>query len=363
MNKFQPAELTNFQIFKIIFFPVIILFAIIIPSTVKAATFYLDPASSIIGLNQTIELKVKIGVAGGECVNVAQVGITFPSDILEFKDFNSGESFLSLWLQQPGEDSLAKINRDGKIIFSGGLPGGYCGVINGDPGESNIVGSLIFTPKKPVLFHKAKIDFSSETQAFLNDGNGTEAPINVQGAVLQIDESITSTTNAWAEQVAADKTPPEPFTIEIDNSPRIAGGKYFVVFSTVDKQTGVDHYEILETKAGDLQEKKINVLAEFIRKIFQIKEPLPPVWVKSVSPYILKDQSLNSVIKVKAVDRAGNERIVEFDNAIRQSLASSRPINWPPIIFGAGGLLVIIFALTPIIVFLRRKMKPKIKLE
>jgi hypothetical protein len=353
----------NIQIAQYLFGLIFILLAGIIPVTVKAATFYLDPAQKTIGPDQVIEVKVKVGVSSAECINAAQVSIDFPSDILELKDFNSGESFLSLWVQKPDQSSMAKINSEGKIVFSGGIPGGYCGIIPGDPGESNVVGSLIFVPKKPVVFHKAKIDFDSETQAFLNDGDGTAVPINTQGTVLTIDEKIVSTTDIWAEQISADKTPPEPFVIEIDNSPRVAGGKYFAVFSTVDKQTGIDHYEVLETKAENLLEKKQSSFEQFIRKIWPIKEPLPPVWVKADSPYVLNDQSLQSVIKIKAVDRAGNERIVEYDNAALQSLKNPKQTDWRLILFIAGGIIVVIFVLVPAILMIRRKMKPKIKLE
>jgi len=86
----------------------------------------------------------------------------------------------------------------------------------------------------------------------------------------------------WKKEIENDKIPPEPFKpeiIEID-------GKYYLVFSTTDKQTGVDHYEISETK----NKNKEN-------------------WQKEENPYLLTDQSLKSFIKVKAVDKARNERI------------------------------------------------------
>jgi hypothetical protein len=354
----------KFQISKI-FWTIFIFFALAVfsPLTVRAATFYLDPPQQTIGPDQVIEVKVKVGVNSNECINAAQVSINFPSDILELKDFNSGESFLTIWVQKPDQSSLAEVNSAGKIVFSGGIPGGYCGVIPGDPGDSNILGSLIFTSKKPIIFHKAKIDFNSDTTAYLNDGSGTEVPINTQGTVLQIDESIATKSDVWAEQLAADKVPPEPFVIEIDNSLGVAEGKYFVVFSTVDKQTGVDHYEIMETRPQNLQGKNENAFEQFIHQIFKTEESLPAIWIKASSPYILKDQSLKSVIKVKAVDRAGNERIVEYDNAALQSLKNPQRTDWRLAVGIAGGVLVIIFVLVPVIIWLKRKMKPKIKLE
>jgi hypothetical protein len=345
---------TKINFFLTLFLFVGVLFFLATP--VKAATLYLDPPEQTIGPDQTVKIKVKIGVGSDECINVAQIGITFPSDILEFTDFDSGDSFLSMWVDKPDQSSVGKINSEGKIIFSGGIPGGYCGVIPGDTGESNVLGSLIFKPKKPIIFHKARLDFSPETQALLNDGNGTMATISTQGTDLVIDENAKAAADVWAEQIAADKIPPEPFVIEINNSPRIAEGKYFIVFSTVDKQTGVDHYEILEAKADDLQPKNKNLFENFIEKFIKAKAPLAPAWIKVSSPYILKDQSLKSVIRVKAVDRAGNERVVEFNNSALQNLKDSNPTDWRFIII-IGSALILLLILVPIIIILRKRMR------
>jgi hypothetical protein len=349
----------NFPISKFILGILILISTVVLfPATAKAATLYLDPARQTIGPNDEIIVKVKIGVGSDECINTAQIGITFPNDVLEFKDFNSADSFLSLWLKKPDQGSLAQINADGKIIFTGGIPGGYCGVIPGDTGESNILGELIFVPKKPIIFHQAKLDFSPETLAYLNDGNGTQAEINTQGAELSINENAASSSNVWAQEITDDKIPPEAFTIEINSSPRIADGKYFLVFSTVDKQTGVDHYEVLESKVAGLQPKTESAFEKFIDKVFNVKGPLPPAWTTVSSPYILRDQSLQSVIRVKAVDRAGNERVVEYNNAALQTLKNPQHFNWR-LIGIICGVVIIIFVGVPLVVFLKRKMRRK----
>ena len=58
-----------------------------------------------------------------------------------------------------------------------------------------------------------------------------------------------------------------------------------MVFATIDKTSGVDYYEVKEGK-HDFQ--------------------------RAESPYLLEDQSLRSKISVRAVDKAGNERIAEI---------------------------------------------------
>ncbi|KPJ56320.1 hypothetical protein AMJ49_05145, partial [Parcubacteria bacterium DG_74_2] len=62
----------------------------------------------------------------------------------------------------------------------------------------------------------------------------------------------------------------------------------------VDKMSGIDRYEILE-------EPRISFLGT-TKKIWKLGE----------SPYLLEDQSLRSKISVKAIDKAGNERIVKI---------------------------------------------------
>jgi len=61
------------------------------------------------------------------------------------------------------------------------------------------------------------------------------------------------------------------------------------VFATQDKGSGIDYYEIKESRQKFL-------------KIFK-------KWVIAESPYVLKDRKLRSYVYIKAVDKAGNERI------------------------------------------------------
>jgi len=120
----------------------------------------------------------------------------------------------------------------------------------------------------------------------LNDGFGTPAKLTLKEAVFTIlTEKAEVPKEEWQEELAKDDIPPEPFEIKISQDPNIFGGKYFIVFSTTDKQTGIDHYEVKEGKID---------------------------WKRAESPYLLEDQSLKSIIKVKAVDKAGNERIAEY---------------------------------------------------
>lgn len=246
-------------------------------SSVKAATLYFEPDSTQVHMGDEFLVKVKIDTEG-QCINAIRTGIEYDKRFLVAKQFLTGNSIISIWLRRP------TIN-NGLILFSGGIPGGYCGKIPGDPGESGILGEIIF--KVPSFLvsqkHSAKLKFSKDSDVFLNNSVATKTDVNFKTAQYEILEA--NNTSSVSINTKQDTTPPEPFKISILSNPQIFHGKYFLIFYTSDKQTGIDHYEV---KEGDMN------------------------WVRAESPYLLKDQSLQSIIKVKAVDKAGNERISEY---------------------------------------------------
>ena len=117
----------------------------------------------------------------------------------------------------------------------------------------------------------------ADAHLYKNDGLGTEASLQTPAATLSF--------SAQGSEIAVrneDHIPPLPFTPLIINNSAIYDGKSALIFSTTDKQTGIDHYEVKEG-SGD--------------------------WIRAESPYLLVDQSLSSAISVKAIDLAGNFQI------------------------------------------------------
>ena len=207
--------------------------------------------------------------AGGEEINAIEGVITFPSDVLDLKEIKTANSIINFWLDQP------KIKSDGRITFSGITPGGY-------RGQKGLLLSVVFVPKKEgqgiVKLH--------ETKALLNDGKGTETPLSVSPYQF----TISRTMSAPPVPFITDKEPPESFVPEIASTPILFDGKRMLVFATQDKKSGMDHYEVKETR----------------QRIFIFGSP----WITAESPYELKDQELRSFVLVKAVDKAGNARVV-----------------------------------------------------
>jgi len=287
----------------LILFSVLFSFYLALPSWAGAAKLYLEPSSLEVSAGETFMVDIKID-SEGECINAVETGLIFPKDILEYVDFSKGKSILSLWAKEPtfsviscnepnvscdlSAEASAKV---GLVEFSGGIPNGYCGRIPGDPGPSNLLGQIIFRVPGMAVRElnneqlSGEIKFTDNSQVLLNDGLGTSAKLTTQGAVFHLVSKSEPAKDEWKEKLTQDKTPPEAFEIQVLQDPNIFEGKYFIIFQTTDKQTGISHYEVKEEKRD---------------------------WQKAESPYLLEDQSLRSIIKVKAVDKAGNERIAEY---------------------------------------------------
>ncbi len=310
---------------KLLFFILYSLF--FIPAFASAAvSVFLDPENISAGSRDTFMATVRIET-DGECVNAIEGRIKFDPSVLRAVDFSRGQSLISLWVAPTKIDHNA-----GTISFSGGIPGGYCGRVSGDPGLTNILGKAVFSPVPNTAAPAVtRIDFSPESEVLLGDGFGTPADAKYRGAKVAI-ENKESAENEWLLEVRADTIAPEFFTILLDREQNAYNGKYFIAWNTTDKQSGIDHYEVLETnpwKFGFLQ----NLFGDEKRAY----------WTRAESPYVLEDQNLRSKIYVKAADKIGNERIAEFnpDTSLLRRVEVDR--MW---LLVTGILSILVFAIT-----------------
>lgn len=267
----------------------------------SAATLYLDPESKEFGARDTFTVEIRLD-NDGECVNAAQVVLDYPQDTLRAIDVSTGNSIFTLFPEEPAINEA-----EGLVEFAGGLPGGYCGRVPGDPGLTNMLATVIFQPLSGTPDdtddgkHTVTLAFGDDSKVYLHDGLGTEASLTTFGAEIEIDENSVEGTGEWFKFLEEDITPPEPFTIEVVKNPQIFGGNYYIIFTTTDKGSGIDHYEVLEKSLDD----------DFLARLFWFNRA-KEFWEAVTSPYVLEDQGLNSVITVKAVDKAGNERIASY---------------------------------------------------
>lgn len=315
-------------------------------SFTNAATIYIDPGIATIYRGDAITTSVRLmpDKDSGECINTVDAVISYPENIQPV-DISIGRSIFNVWVESP------VINKENRTItFAGGIPNGYCGRVDGDPGLTNVIADIVFrSPGFQVGIggsetddNVAVISFLPETSAYLNDGQGTKAELRTLSSTITLEKTAGSgIQDDWREVVQRDDFPPEQFSITLATDTAAFGGKYFIVFSTTDKQTGISHYEVIEEPAS-----------EFGR--FEWGRTDAP-WIRvDGNTYLLKDQSLNSIIRVKAFDKAGNEYIATLIPDIGLRTVSDSEITYY-VIIGTGVFLVSLIIGLIVFFYKRRK--------
>jgi hypothetical protein len=318
---------------KILFLGLVLSF---LPIFTFSATLYLEPKEETHKLGDHFAVKIRIDPEG-ECINTIAVDLSFPKNILLVEGINLGDSIINIWVEKPSSLDIKKINEEGKIYFAGGIPGGFCGRIPGDPGSTNIVAEIrFFIPSMivgEVQEQEAEIKLLETSQVFLNDGRGTQATMNLKSSKIKITPERGGEINEWRQKLLEDTIPPESFEIQIQKDPAIFDGKYFIIFQTTDKETGVDYYMV---KEGERE------------------------WRVAKNPYLLENQNLDEEIKVKAVDRAGNETIAtyypKFKKTEKPNLTKN-PINREKIIIISALISLILILIFILIFFIKKRRK------
>ncbi|MFZ2150168.1 MAG: hypothetical protein WAV15_03340 [Minisyncoccia bacterium] len=236
----------------------------LLPSVSLAAEIFFNSDKSIFPERESFLVEVFMDTQGSQ-INVVEGTIIFPEELLELKELREGNSTLNFWLDKP-ESTEA-----GQISFSGMTPGGFSGT------DRFLLG-IVFETRG---LGAGSLGFSG-TQALRNDGLGTKTDVDE----ISFDFTVSPSAEPAADLALLDTNPPESFTPFVASDPSLFEGKYFVVFSTVDKGAGMDHYEVREGLFGS--------------------------YIVAESPYLLKDQSLGKNVYIKALDKVGNETIVKI---------------------------------------------------
>lgn len=318
---------------------VVLLCMLFMADSVSAATLYIDPPRPTLNRGDAVTLSVRLDTneAEDECVNAVDGVITY-NEAINPVDISIGQSIFPIWIEQPVID---KENRT--ITFAGGIPNGYCGRVEGDPRLTNTLLQIIFrAPGLTVgggdVSAVGTVSFKPETKAFLNDGFGTEAALQTLGAELTLNQVVGGTiVDEWRDVVAADEIPPEEFSITLEKDEYAFEKKYYIVFNTTDKQSGLSHYEVIEEPIEDT-------------RLFTFGAATT-VWTEARSPYVLNDQSLQSTIRVRAVDKAGNEYIATLAPQNAQS------ISWSSIVIGGVLGLVIVVCVSLVLLWYWRRRR------
>ncbi len=242
-------------------------FIFFIPAPTSAATLSLRAVPSLAGIGKIVEITVLLN--SNVSVNAFSGTLHFSKKTLTPITTSDGNSIISMWITRP------KITT-GAITFAGATPGGFLG-------KNGVLFKVLFKTK---TLTPTKL-FLTGVHILRNDGVGTKEKVTLVPINLKITTQPTANF-----KVPSDTFPPEPFTVVLGHSLSLFKGKYYLAFSTVDKNSGIDYYEATETR-----------LPPWL---------VAPVWKRVTSPYVIHNQHLTSDISIKVFDRAGNERTSVF---------------------------------------------------
>jgi len=279
----------------------IIIVTFVFTGQAQAARLFFEAGKSEVGVGQEMEVILRLDTEE-EIINAIEGEISLP-EIISVKSIRDGNSIIALWTERP------EISDNSTIIFSGIIPGGR------QTSDGEIFSLIIKTNTEG----SGAISWSS-ARVLLHDGKGTKTEVRREALALRVDEAISITDFT----VEADLEPPEEFKLYLADDKHVFSGDYFLVFTSQDKGSGIDYYEVQETKQK-LSDEKMGQ------------------WQITKSPYRIKDQTLEHFIYVRAVDRAGNTRVSIFEPPEKET----KPIDYRfiALVFLAFLVLVVIIVL------------------
>jgi hypothetical protein len=206
----------------------------------------------------------------GDDLNAVSGTLTFDASLLELKRLED-RSTVTLWVERPA------LARTGEVDFAGTVPGGF--------GAEPV--TLFSAAFQETGTGAARIGFR-DALALKDDGAATPASLRIVPSEL----SVQGHRPGDPAPALADDVPPEPFDPQVARDPSLFDGVWFLSFAAQDKESGIAGYDVAES----LTFVEPNRLGS-------------ERWRAAESPYRLQDQSLESWIYVRAVDRSGNVRI------------------------------------------------------
>ncbi len=176
--------------------------------------------------NSTFDISILMDTKGVS-INSLEVRINFDKNKLEIVKPSSGLSLIGLWIEPPGYD-----NTRGTASYVGVI-------LNGVTTSSGLVGTITFRAKK---IGKAIVSFSSNSKVLLNNGQGTEAQMDLGRAEYTILTKAPEGVNIFSDT--------HPFQSEWynNNSPVVSW----------DRDFGVSGFSyILDNKPSTIPENTI----------------------------------------------------------------------------------------------------------
>ncbi len=231
---------------------------------VYGALLKIESDFSSVHVGDVLTVSVRIDTQK-QVLNAVELEVAYPPDLLEFVSSDAGDSVVTVWLRD------TKGVNNGSVSFAGITPGGFT------QEDASIVNLTFSVLKKG----QGTISISN-SQVLVHDGLGSEAVVVSQNLHVVVEEGESTIL----KKVYLDDEVPELFVPSVEYDVDVFDGDAFLVFSTLDKNSGLSHFEI--------------------------KEGLFGRYHKAESPYKIKNINQNKKIFIKAIDMNQNERVVIF---------------------------------------------------
>lgn len=317
-----------------------------------SASLYFSPSKGTFFVGGTFDVSVFVNTEGSS-INAVEVNIKFPTDLLQVVSPTAGSSFISIWTNQPyysNKDGIVSfeggvpspgINTSAGLIstitFRAKAPGTALisfsdpsRVLLADGKGTNILKTVtrgeyvlvLSPPEGPKIFSTTHSSlttwyknnnpaFSWEKLPNIADFSWSldQDPSGIPDNVAESSDNSASFSDigdgTWYFHVKArvgniwggvshypihiDITPPQAFKIRIESVSAFTGSRFFAYFSTEDRLSGVDYYEISVINMGDPQASA------------------NPLFIETVSPYRVPFEKMGKyAVLVRAYDKAGN---------------------------------------------------------
>jgi hypothetical protein len=263
---------TFYFLLSIFFVSLLSIFYFLFSSVVlaQAASLHLFPSSGTyaVGANFTVAVKV---ASAAVSINAAEAILSFDPAILDVVSISKAGSIFTLW---PIEPTFS--NANGTITFGGGTQASFVGT----------AGRIIVITFRAQGAGAASVNFASGA-VLAADGRGTNVLANMNGgAYTLVPRALVPEAPAAP---IADRIPPRPFEIEVDNEGDATNPAPILRFEARDVGTGIDFYEI---RVGEQEPIRITP-AELREKPFRLPRQSPG----------------SHTVVIRAVDRAGNSTV------------------------------------------------------
>ncbi len=276
-----------------VMFPLMVLVFVSLFSTGQAlaATAYLAMDPGTVSVGDTILIRLVMDTMEKH-PNTVEGTVLMKSGAsnIEIRDFSLADSILTNWLKTPS------LEDDSKISFIGGVPGGFSR-------KDALLFQIVFTAKAA-----GQVTFiPTDVKAYDNDGKAT--PIPAPGTPLTITISLKGDgkeKNQWLDVIRNDNNPPQDLSVAFGSDASSFGGKKFMSISAIDRESGIDYFEVTEGN-----------------------QPA----IRSGMTYVLRDQSESTPITVTAFDKAGNKSSI----LLHPDTGKKKYVLW------AGGIIVLLF--------------------